>query len=443
MKLTSNKFDVLYEALDSLYEAVDNAEDTSITEAEGDTEKAKLTREELDWSDKDIADVLASEELDKKIIECGNVDPEYGSEISWHSFLAKVITIKCKDDYEIKIELHTNSPTWGGYHTVNNIKVTVGCYESKDYARYICSESFDMEPGDNISAELNRWESKAVDKIDEYLVDRKKREEEGRKYKEERAAEEARRQREIEARKRDSIFDVLDKDLKALPEPKDRETHERWEYDCQKESLNVYLSYYPAFTTKDGKTIDSYYTLFVIVDGIRLNLPQLTDAIKTQEDLDRAKELIRNKVKQALDSNDRDSLTALADRVYNRLCDEECTIYYPSIEVSYAYGRRSWEDGSYEHEGTTDVEWEYTGASVGEVCESVIQEHWEDFMPEGTTGDEPDFEDKLWTKMEEDFDDLFEKYEKEIQDYYRDSAEEDAREHADVNTEPDWDDQDD
>lgn len=135
------------------------------------------------------------------------------------------------------------------------------------------------------------------------------------------------------------------------------------------------------------------------------------------------------KVADAVAAGDTDTIEKIANEIYHRLCDIDYPIFYNDIEVSYAYGSRSWEDGSYEHEGTEEIEWEYKGATVGEICEAIIQDHWKDFLPAGTTGDEPDFSYQLWTEMEDNFEELYKKYEDEIVEYYREYAEDDAADH--------------
>ena len=124
--------------------------------------------------------------------------------------------------------------------------------------------------------------------------------------------------------------------------------------------------------------------------------------------------------------------------IYKRMCNQPCSIYYNDLEVSYAYGSQSWEDGSYEHEGEEEIEWEYEGASKGEICEMVIQDCWDEFMPDSATGEEEHFEDILWAYMEEKFDGLYDIYEEEIKDHYRSYAEEDAEENWEHPDSYDW-----
>ena len=147
---------------------------------------------------------------------------------------------------------------------------------------------------------------------------------------------------------------------------------------------------------------------------------------KTQAEFDVVKDALKKRVKAALEKNDLDSIKTLADRLRQKMRKDEFPIEYDDIEVSYAYGSRSWEDGSYAHEGTDNISYTYVTTSA-DVCEDVISEHWDEFLPDLNYND-PDFEDKLWQYMYDNLDELSEKYSREIDDYYADRAAEEAQE---------------
>lgn len=105
-------------------------------------------------------------------------------------------------------------------------------------------------------------------------------------------------------------------------------------------------------------------------------------------------------------------------------------LYYEDVEVPYAYGARSWEDGSYEHEGEAIIDTSYylTPYEAAEVLWDIVTdeeaERFEDVSDD-------DYVNVVEQYIVDNLDDLIDKYMDNLLDYFREDAEQEAAENYD------------
>lgn len=124
-----------------------------------------------------------------------------------------------------------------------------------------------------------------------------------------------------------------------------------------------------------------------------------------------------------------DSIEEITENFDNSKClyeknydEEDVELYYDDLYVTVYYGNMDWETGYGEKEFSGRIDYTYT-VSMQDVAEFLV-----DFL----YGKEPEYDkidgdDESYEWIYEHFDELFEKYEKDILEYFRDDAEDDAQ----------------
>ena len=105
-------------------------------------------------------------------------------------------------------------------------------------------------------------------------------------------------------------------------------------------------------------------------------------------------------------------------------------LYYEDVEVPYAYGARSWEDGSYEHEGEAiiDTSFYITPYEAAEVLWDIVTDKEAERFEDVSDDDYTNVVDQY---IVDNLDDLIDKYMDNLLDYFREAAEQEAAENYD------------
>ena len=105
-------------------------------------------------------------------------------------------------------------------------------------------------------------------------------------------------------------------------------------------------------------------------------------------------------------------------------------LYYEDVEVPYAYGARSWEDGSYEHEGEAiiDTSFYITPYEAAEVLWDIVTDKEAERFEDVSDDDYANVVDQY---IVDNLDDLIDKYMDNLLDYFREAAEQEAAENYD------------
>lgn len=105
-------------------------------------------------------------------------------------------------------------------------------------------------------------------------------------------------------------------------------------------------------------------------------------------------------------------------------------LYYEDVEVPYAYGARSWEDGSYEHEGEAiiDTSFYITPYEAAEVLWDIVTDKEAERFEDVSDDDYANVVDQY---IVDNLDDLIDKYMDNLLDYFREDAEQEAAENYD------------